>query len=89
MSRPLTDADFRARHKFSFDMYVSGIDLSSIEFAVADVLLLLPFHLASASATSSRLRPSTTSNSKITLLGFFVTCVTCVGPPASSSCYVN
>ena len=28
MTRPLTDEDFVARHKFSFDMYVNQILLS-------------------------------------------------------------
>ena len=62
MDRELTDADFDAKHKFSFDMYVPS-DLS--DHHASSYIILTSTELA----TSLPLRPSTTSSSRTMLLG--------------------
>ena len=61
MDRDLTDADFDAKHKFSFDMYVSSFTLSEIN----------AYSLAEQGTNLHHLQ-NTTSSSRTTRLGYSV-----------------
>lgn len=77
MDRELTDADFEAKHKFSFDMYVLD------NFSLANLLLLFDLpcalpqlsphqnaNIVTAPETNSPLPPNTISSSRTTRPGF-------------------
>ncbi|EYE89905.1 uncharacterized protein EURHEDRAFT_373186 [Aspergillus ruber CBS 135680] len=67
LERELTPADFEAKHKFSFDMYVS-----LLMFCITSCTPILTTMLAPEMSWSRR--PSMTSSSRITLLGSFEAC---------------
>jgi len=76
MSRALTDEDFEARHKFSFDMYVQhallfsfGEFLPTIDIVSEMNFLNAHFIKNIVQATSSLHRRNMTSNSKTTRHG--------------------